>query len=235
MVVSFSASMFKKALFMVLMVLMFVSVMSFTHNNSLKLQKERETLSEIAREVLNYQGTVETESFRKIDINKIIGIIGRYNRTMSGSLKYDIAREIQKMSVKYSNLDINLICATITHESARSWRPDVVSHAGALGLMQIMPYTAKLLVKPEGIKWTFAKEVLFNPITNIRMGCRYLSMLIELYNVDGGLAAYNGGPRRAKKWIASGRNYDILLEETRYYVPAVLELYHHYKSRILLD
>ena len=52
MVVSFSASMFKKALFIVLMVLMFVSVMSFTHNNSLKLQRERETLSEIAREVL---------------------------------------------------------------------------------------------------------------------------------------------------------------------------------------
>ncbi len=235
MVVSFSASMFKKALFMVLMVLMFVSVMSFTHNNSLKLQKERETLSEIAREVLNYQGTVETESFRKIDINKIIGIIGRYNRTMSGSLKYDIAREIQKMSVKYSNLDIDLICATITHESARSWRPEVVSPAGALGLMQIMPHTGKFLVKNEGIKWTSSKEVLFNPITNIRIGCRYLSMLVELYNVDGGLAAYNGGPRRAKKWIASGRNYDVLLEETRYYVPAVLELYHHYKSRILLD
>jgi len=234
-IVSFSASMFKKALFLILMILMFVSVMSFTHNNSLKVQKERETLSEIARALLNCQGIVETESFRKIAINKIIGIIGRYNRTMSGSLKYDIAREIQKMSVKYSNLDINLICATITHESAQSWRPEVVSPAGALGLMQIMPRTGKFLVKSEGIKWTSSKEVLFNPITNIRIGCRYLSMLVELYNVDGGLAAYNGGPRRAKKWIASGRNYDVLLEETRYYVPAVLELYHHYKSRTLLD
>jgi len=234
-IVSFSASMFKKALFLVLMILMFVSVMSFTHNNSLKVQKERETLSEIARAVLNCQGIVETESFRKIAINKIIGIIGRYNRTMSGSLKYDIAREIQNMSVKYSNLDINLICATITHESAQSWRPEVVSPAGALGLMQIMPRTGKFLVKSEGIKWTSSKEVLFNPITNIRIGCRYLSMLVELYNVDGGLAAYNGGPRRAKKWLASGRNYDVLLEETRYYIPAVLELYHHYKSRTLLD
>jgi len=234
-VVSFLVSMFKKALFMGLMVLMFVSVMSFTHNNSLKLQKERETLTEIAREVLYYRGTVETHTFRKNAINKIIGIIGRYNHTMSGSLKYDIASEIQKMSVKYSNLDINLICATITHESARSWRPKVVSPAGALGLMQIMPYTGKLLVKHEGIKWTSPKEVLFNPITNIRIGCRYLSMLVELYNVDGGLAAYNGGPRRAKKWIASGRNYDVLFEETRYYVPAVLELYGRYKSRTLLD
>ncbi len=235
MAVLFLVSMFKKALFMSLMVLMFVSVMSFTHNNSLKLQQEDETLSRMTRHVLNYQGTVETDSSRKKAINKIIGIISRYNRTLSDSLKYAVASEIQKMSVKYSNLDINLICATITHESARSWRPDVVSHAGALGLMQIMPYTGRLLVKHEGIHWTSAKEVLFNPINNIRIGCRYLSMLIELYNVDGGLAAYNGGPRRAKKWIASGRNYDVLFEETRYYVPAVLELYDHYKSRTLLD
>ncbi len=220
---------------MSLMVLMFVSVMSFSHNNSLKLRQERETLSQIKRQTLNYRGTVGTDSSRKKAIKKINGIISRYNRTLTDSLRYAIANEIQKMSVKYSNLDIDLICATITHESARSWRPDVVSHAGALGLMQIMPYTGKLLVKPEGIKWTSAKEILFNPINNIRMGCRYLSMLIELYNVDGGLAAYNGGPRRAQKWIASGRNYDVLFEETRYYVPAVLELYDHYKSRTLLD
>ena len=235
MVVSFLLSMFKKALFMSFMVLMFISVMSFTHNNGLKLQQQYDRLSRMTRHVLNYQGTIETDSTRKKAINKIIGIINRYNRTLSDSSKYAIASEIQKMSVKYSNLDINLICATITHESARSWQPEVVSHAGALGLMQIMPYTGKLLIKHEGIKWTSSREVLFNPIINIRIGCRYLSMLIELYSVDGGLAAYNGGPRRAKKWIASGRNYDVLFEETRYYVPAVLELYDHYKRRTLLD
>jgi len=60
-VVSFLVSMFKKALFMSFMVLMFVSVMSFTHNNSLKLQQQYDTLSRMTRHVLNYQGTADNQ------------------------------------------------------------------------------------------------------------------------------------------------------------------------------
>ncbi|MBN1464654.1 transglycosylase SLT domain-containing protein [candidate division KSB1 bacterium] len=167
---------------------------------------------------------------RKSSIEKVTQIISRYNAEMSDSLKYEIANEIYLMTKKYPNLNVNFISATITHESAKTWDPNVISHAGALGLMQIMPATGAFLAVEEGLPWTTAEEVLSNPIYNIRLGCRYLNQLVGLYEKDGGLAAYNGGPKRAEMWIAGKRNDTILWEETRTYVPAVLELYHRFRS-----
>ncbi|MBN1559630.1 transglycosylase SLT domain-containing protein [candidate division KSB1 bacterium] len=167
---------------------------------------------------------------RKSSIDKVMQIISRYNRTMSDSLKYELANEIYLMTKKYPKLNINFISATITHESAKTWDPKVVSHAGALGLMQIMPATGAFLAVEEGLPWTTPEDVLFNPIYNIRLGCRYLNQLVGLYEKDGGLAAYNGGPRRAEMWIANKRDNMILWEETRTYVPAVLELYHRFRT-----
>ncbi len=99
-----------------------------------------------------------------------------------------------------------------------------------MGLMQIMPPTGIFLSENEGIKWTQAEEILYNPIYNIRLGCRYLSSLIEMYQLDGGLAAYNGGPKRAAMWLASGRDDKILYEETRGYIPAILNLYENFRK-----
>ncbi len=205
-----------------------MSMLNFT-TNIRTLDENHDRLVEIARYVQEFESGLEVDSARTAGLTKVIGIIDQYNDEMSRADKYAIANEIYKMSVKYENLDIDLICATITHESARTWRPDVISHAGAIGLMQIMPYTGAFLSKHEGIEWT-SHEVLYNPIYNIRMGCRYLSMLIELYHIDGGLAAYNGGERRAAMWLASGRNDEVLFEETRGYIPAVLKLYDAYKN-----
>ena len=72
MLVSFLGSLFMKALFMSLMVLMFVSVMSFTHNNSLKLQQEHETLNRMTRHVLNYQGTARQIALEKKPLAKLL-------------------------------------------------------------------------------------------------------------------------------------------------------------------
>ena len=82
------------------------------------------------------------------------------------------------MSVKYPNLDVNLICATITHESARTWEPEVVSKAGAMGLMQIMPATGEWLSKYEGITWTGAEE-------NHRIDRAHAFVLRYAYLLDG--------------------------------------------------
>ncbi|MBN1480304.1 transglycosylase SLT domain-containing protein [candidate division KSB1 bacterium] len=169
-------------------------------------------------------------SERESSIEKVVQIISRYNREMSDSLKLAIANEIYLMTLKYPNLNVNFISATITHESAKTWDPKVTSHVGAMGLMQIMPATGAFLAVDEGIKWTSAEKILYDPIYNIRLGCRYLNQLVGLYEKDGGLAAYNGGPKRAEMWIANNRNNTILWEETRSYVPAVLELYHKFRS-----
>ena len=173
---------------------------------------------------------MHVDSVRQYYIQKVIALIDRYNKSMPADMKYNIANEIYEMSVKYSNLDVDLICATITHESAFTWNPKIVSRAGAMGLMQIMPATGMFLAEAEGIPWTSAEDVLFDPVYNIRLGSRYLSTLISMYNIEGGLAAYNGGERRAALWLQKGKDDRVLWEETRGYVPAILKLYQEYTN-----
>lgn len=188
------------------------------------------TVRKIESDIQDLRSAVVIDSVRAGHLQKIYNIIDKYNPGLSNGDRFAIADEIYKMSIKYDNLDVDLICATISHESAFTWRSDVVSRAGALGLMQIMPNTGYFLSQHEGIPWTNARDVLFNPIHNIRMGCRYLSSLIDLYQIDGGLAAYNGGQTQAAKWLASGRDNTVLVAETRDYVPAILSLYETYRN-----
>lgn len=173
---------------------------------------------------------IKADSERMVKLEKVIGIMDNFNSRMPGNLKQAIATEIYNMSIKFPNLDVELICATITHESARTWDPAVVSKAGAIGLMQIMPATGKWLAKYEDFEWQSAEETLGNPVYNIRMGSRYLSALIETYDLDGGLAAYNGGEKRVGMWLAQNKLDSILWPETRKYVPSVLELYDEYRN-----
>lgn len=186
--------------------------------------------SDISMLLQEQQSLAVIDSERRATVNKIVGIISRYNKSMSDETKQTIANEIYQMTRKYSNLDVDFICATITHESAKSWEPRVVSRAGALGLMQIMPTTGAFLAVQEGIEWTSSEHVLHDPVLNIRLGCRYLSELVTMYKQDGGLAAYNGGPKRAEIWIASNRNQNSLVTETRNYVPAILKLYDQFRT-----
>ncbi len=184
----------------------------------------------VTTQVVQAQSLAVMNDRYESNVQKIAAIVRRYNPKLPAGRVQAISREIYDMSVKYENLDPDLICATITHESGRTWDSTVVSPAGAMGLMQIMPATGAYLAELEGIPWTTAEEILFNPIYNIRLGCRYLSMLIEAYEVDGGLAAYNSGPKRAELWLASNRNNQVLYRETRGYIPAVLRLYDQFKN-----
>lgn len=170
------------------------------------------------------------DKIRSENIRKVLSVLSRFNDSMSFETKYAIASEISAASMKYDNLDVDLLCATITHESAFSWEPTVISPAGALGLMQVMPETGEFLAKIEGLEWTTPEEILFDPVINIRLGSRYLSTLIELYDIEGGLAAYNGGGQRARMWLAQNRAEGILYQETQHYVPAVLALYEKFRN-----
>ncbi len=176
------------------------------------------------------QAFVKADTERLVKQEKVIGIIDSFNPSMPLEMKQEIAGEIYNMSIKYPNLDVELLCATITHESARTWDPSVVSKAGAIGLMQIMPPTGEWLAKYENFEWKSAEETLVNPVYNIRMGSRYLSALIETYELDGGLAAYNGGEKRVGMWLAQNKLDSILWPETRKYVPSVLELYEEFRN-----
>ncbi|NIR47895.1 lytic transglycosylase domain-containing protein [candidate division KSB1 bacterium] len=186
--------------------------------------------SRLENRVNHLRSYVKIDNMRNDNINRVLSVLNNFNDSLSAETKYAIASEISEASMKYENLDVNLICATITHESALTWHPRVVSPAGALGLMQVMPETGRFLAKIEGLEWNSPEEVLFDPVLNIRLGSRYLSSLIELYDVDGGLAAYNGGGKRAELWIARNRADGILYYETQNYVPAVLSLYKQFQN-----
>lgn len=106
-------------------------------------------------------------------------------------------------------LDVKLLHALVLTESA--YRPDAVSPAGAAGLTQLMPATAREL----GV------EDRFDPIENLRGGADYLARQLRRFqDLRLALAAYNAGPARV---AALGRIPRI--KETQEYVETVVECY----------
>jgi soluble lytic murein transglycosylase-like protein len=162
-------------------------------------------MEKLGQDVVNLRSAMNIDSVRQYQIQKVMKIIDLHNKGLSATEAYEIANEIYELSLKYTNLNVDLICAVITHESAGTWNPTVVSKANAMGLMQVMPVTGFFLAEYEKITWTSPEDVLFNPMYNLRIGTRLLSALITRYNLDGGLAAYNGGEKQAAIWLANGK------------------------------
>ena len=116
------------------------------------------------------------------------------------------------------------------------------SHAGAKGLMQLMPYTAKTVAKQAKLGYSKSK-LTKSPEYNIKLGSYYIAGLILEY--DGAypfaIAAYNAGPKRVKYWKKINKNPQkgqidyvdwielIKFKETRNYVQRVLENYNVYR------
>ena len=104
------------------------------------------------------------------------------------------------------------------------------SPVGALGLMQLMPATARAMLKDLKLGRR-SPWALLNPNTNIRLGTNYLALLYKryAYNLPLALAAYNAGTTAVRRWQKRQHHKDSLafLEtipytETRHYVRAVL-------------
>lgn len=109
--------------------------------------------------------------------------------TSSSTTSTDFDEMIQAAAEKY-NLPEKLISSVIKVES--NFNPNATSYAGASGLMQLMPSTAKSL----GV------QNVFNPLDNIMGGSKYLKQMLEKYNgnVELALAAYNAGPGNVDKY-----------------------------------
>lgn len=132
--------------------------------------------------------------------------ISRYEGKTGENGYYD--KIIESKSIKY-NIKPSVINAVITVES--DWDPEAVSKKGAIGLMQLMPSTAK----------DMQIEDPFNPEENIEGGTRYLRYLLDRFNEDINLAlaAYNAGPALVEKFggIPS-------ISETRDFVKKVISI-----------
>jgi soluble lytic murein transglycosylase len=118
--------------------------------------------------------------------------------------------------------------AIIRAESA--WMTDARSGADARGLMQLLPGTAALVAKRNGLSWS-GGDSLYDPSTNIVLGTRYLAQMAARYNGAPWLAsaAYNAGPNKVDQWLTARGTLDpdlfvvsIPYKETREYVARVM-------------
>ncbi|NKJ21698.1 transglycosylase SLT domain-containing protein [Dyella sp. SG609] len=127
-----------------------------------------------------------------------------------------------------AGIDPSWAYAILRAESA--WAADARSGANARGLMQLLPDTAAMVARRNGLNWAGA-DSLYDPVTNIVLGTRYLAQMAERFNGAPWLAsaAYNAGPARLDQWLAARGTLppDLFVasmpfKETREYVARVM-------------
>lgn len=145
---------------------------------------------------------------------------------INASPAYQAARGSLATASENYGVDYDLIKAVVSSESA--FNPSAISKKGAVGLMQLMPETAKrygVMSEPG----TSITAKLKNPDLNIQTGTRYLADLIRLYsgNTELALAAYNAGEGA----VARAGNQIPNYSETQNYVKKVLAVYKALQAR----
>jgi len=150
---------------------------------------------------------------------------------------------IRKWSKRH-RLDPLLVAALIRQESA--FAPQAVSSAGAVGLMQLMPATAKRLAGERRQRFRLSR--LTDPDYNINYGCYYLAQLMKMFGdarwgppwrggAELALAAYNAGEEAVQHWLETRQEADaqtfvgnIPYSQTREYVQVILRNYKLYRE-----
>ncbi|WP_438447968.1 lytic transglycosylase domain-containing protein [Gorillibacterium sp. sgz5001074] len=160
-----------------------------------------------------------------------------YRSDWLGRLMYPI-RYKQEIATASANVGIDpyLVAAVIRVES--NYKPELASHKGAVGLMQVMPDTAQWIFEREGFRG-YKLEDLTVPQVNIQVGTAYLAFLLQQFGRDQvkAVASYNAGQGNVNKWLYN-EIWDGRLEsidqipfwETRKYVTKVMYYYKKYQD-----
>ena len=139
------------------------------------------------------------------------------------------------------SIDRALVFALIRQESR--FNPNARSHAGASGLMQLMPATASWVAGDRTLRGSRRGELL-NPAYNLELGQRYIEMLLSENDVGGDLlrmlVAWNGGPGNLSKWLRNTKHQEdpllfietITRRETREFAEKVLSNFWIYRDRL---
>lgn len=217
-------------------------------------------------EVVRMLGTIKQKDLTKPFLQRLIetssgpgevDMIGALARSIGGdNLGIYAAKEARKSAIDvveplfplikvppHGELEPAVTLGIIRQESA--FDPQAKSQAGALGMMQLLPSTAKDIAK--GLKLNFHSNKLTNePSYNIRLGQHYISQLVGRFNGSYilAIAAYNAGPARVRQWIDTygdprSGSIDAIdwieripFPETRNYVQRVLENTQVYRARL---
>lgn len=173
---------------------------------------------------INEKNKLATTEEEKISLESLLN---SYNNISKGDILYDnipvderIENAVQLYSNKYG-VDSDLVKAIIKVES--NYDPNVVSSAGAQGLMQLMPENCTSLGVTDPL----------NIEQNIEGGVKHIKEYIDRYNgdIEMALMAYNGGPTRmANRGVNSIDDIYKMPKETQNYVPKVMSYYRGYAN-----
>ncbi len=160
------------------------------------------------------------------------------------SYKYSYPKIEDYIPDKYKNSKSTLaLIHAISHQES-NFKVNAYSSAGARGVMQLMPFTAKRVCKSLGIRF-YKKKLTQNPQYNILLGTTYINQMLKKFDnaLPLALAAYNAGPGRVRIWLkrygdprTKSISYldwieSIPISETRYYVKKVISNLRIYQSK----
>ena len=135
-------------------------------------------------------------------------------REVVGFRRVELYVEELRLAASEQSLEPALLAAVVYVES--TGRIDVVSSAGAMGLMQLMPAAASDASKALGVPTPSEERLLSDAELNIRLGARHLAWTL---NAEGGdleraLVAYNAGRAKLARWIEDAGSYALWRERT---------------------
>ena len=167
----------------------------------------------------------------------IFSIFNIPNKILKQIYIKEYSQYVEKYSKQY-NVDEELVYAVIKAES--NFNSNAHSSKGAVGLMQLMEDTAKDIAKKANVQLvgTEVRQNLLDSETNINLGTKYLSILIEKYqNIEVAITAYNAGIGTVDNWIEKGiiksdgsDIENIPYKETNNYVRKILRDYKIYEK-----
>ena len=203
------------------------------------------------KKIFDMASTDDEKFFVLNEANNLLdkSIVGKLSKSLNyPSFKYSYPEIKEYVPKKFINSKstIALIHAIVHQES--NFSINAYSSAGARGLMQLMPFTAKKVAGDLRIKY-YKNKLTRNPQYNILLGTTYINEMLIKFNksLPLALAAYNAGPGRVKIWIKrygdprkkkiSYENWieSIPISETRFYVKKVLANLRVYQKKYNLN
>lgn len=146
------------------------------------------------------------------------------------------ADAVRRSTTERSSVDRPLLWALMREESG--FRPHVLSPAGAVGLLQLMPETAARVAAQIGLSG-YDDALLTDPATNVRLGAAYLDTLVGRFRgrTSAAVGSYNAGPGAVERWLAARPAQaddewveNVPYDETRNYIKRVLRSRHAYRE-----
>ena len=150
-----------------------------------------------AEDWLQAQATVRAE----LDYERVLDVVRQHRPTAADGWRHTLATAIVE-EAGAAAIDPLLVAAIIAKES--SFKSRVVSHAGAVGLMQLRPWVAEDMALRTDVEWN-GRQTLHTPHLNVRLGVRYYKELVDRFGDEQvALTAYCFGPSRVSMQLRRG-------------------------------